>query len=212
MKNFLLLLLIPLFLGATPQLKPFKAKDYSYLIGMPGFDQKPLEMHFKLYQGYVATTNKLLAILKEMREKGEVSTPCFTDIKRRLMWEYDGMRLHEDYFDNLGGNGTQLDPNSPLYQAIVAEFGSYDEWLKDFKATGAMRGIGWAVLVRDPVSGRLINVWINEHDRGHLAGGDPILIMDVFEHAYMIQFGLDRKKYIDTFMNNVNWPIVEGRF
>ena len=214
MKKFILLLLLPLFVGATtlPQLTPFKAKDFSNLYGMPGFDDKPLEIHFKLYQGYVNRTNQLLSILKEMREKGEQSTPAYTDIKRRLMWEYDGMRLHEDYFSNLGGKGTELDPNSQLYRDIVDEYGSYDKWLEDFKATGAMRGIGWAVLVRDPVSGRLINAWINEHDKGHLAGGEPLLIMDVFEHAYMLQYGLDRGKYIDAFMENVNWPVVESRY
>lgn len=213
MKKLLLLLLLPLFVGATtPQLTPFKAKDFSNLLSMPGFDDKPLELHFKLYEGYVARTNQLLSLLKEMRERGEQNSACYTDIKRRLMWEYDGMRLHDDYFSNLGGHGTQLDPNSQLYRDLVEEYGSYKNWLEDFKDTGAMRGIGWAVLVRDPLSGRLLNLWINEHDKGHLAGGEPILIMDVFEHAYMLQWGLDRKKYIDTFIQNINWPVVEGRY
>ncbi len=207
-KALLLFCLLPLLLS----LQPYKAKDYSDLYGMPGFTNKALEMHFKLYQGYVKTTNMLLQTLHDMREKGEQNSAAFTDIKRRLMWEFDGMRLHEDYFDNLGGKGSKLDPNSQLYRDLVAEYGSYKAWEADFKDTGAMRGIGWAILYRDPVSGRLINAWINEHDRGHLAGGDPILIMDVFEHAYLLDYGLDRRAYINAFFNNVNWNVVEARY
>lgn len=216
MTRYLALLLLPfLLLSAAPsgqQQQLFKAKDYTHLIGMEGFETRALEIHFKLYQGYVARTNELLGLLRDLRAKNEQSSPCYADIKRRLMWEYDGMRLHEFYFDNLGGAGTSLKPDSALYQELVAEFGSYQKWETDFKATGAMRGIGWAVLIRDPLSGRLINTWVNEHDQGHLPGGDPILIMDVFEHAYIIDYGLDRKGYITAFFNQINWPVVEERF
>lgn len=210
--TFLLLPMVLLSAAPTGQLEPFKAKDFSTLIGMPGFESGPLETHFKLYQGYVNRTNQLLGILKDMRMDDEQNTPCYADIKRRLMWEYDGMRLHEMYFENLGGHGTTLDPNSPLYRELVAEYGSYADWEIDFKATGMMRGIGWVILVRDPKSGRLLNAWIQEHDHGHLAGGEPILVMDVWEHAYLCQWGLDRKAYIDTFFKNINWPVVEKRF
>lgn len=191
---------------------PFVAKDYSYLYGMPGFTDKALSMHFKLYEGYVNTTNAFLAKLKDLRNNNQENSLEFAEFKRRLMWDFDGMRLHEDYFSNMGGHGTSINKNGALYQQIVADFGSYEAWERDFKATGAMRGIGWAVLCRDPVSGRLLNLWINEHDRGHLAGGNPLLIMDVFEHAYLLDYGLDRKKYINAFFNNINWPIVESRF
>jgi Fe-Mn family superoxide dismutase len=94
---------------------------------------------------------------------------------------------------------------------IVENFGSYDKWAADFKATGAMRGIGWAVLFEDPQTGRLFNVWINEHDVGHLAGGQPLLIMDVFEHAYLPDYGLKRGEYIQAFFDNIDWKAVEGR-
>ncbi|MFN0065203.1 MAG: superoxide dismutase [Chlamydiales bacterium] len=192
--------------------KPFVAKDYANLIGMPGFSNDALSMHFKLYQGYVKTTNAFLSKLEELRKSGNEFSLEFAEFKRRLMWDFDGMRLHEDYFDNLGGYGTSLDPKSALYQQMVVDFGSYDAWKSDFVATGAMRGIGWAILYRDPLSGRLINTWINEHDRGHLAGGNPILVMDVFEHAYLLDYGLDRKAYIDAFFNNINWPVVQTRY
>lgn len=190
----------------------FKAKDFSSLIGMPGFSKEALELHFKLYQGYVTNTNLILDLLSQYAADGKDRTPPYAELKRRLMWEYDGMRLHEDYFNNLGGKGSALDSSDPLVKRIEKDFGSFEKWKKDFIATGAMRGIGWAVLYLDPISGRLVNAWINEHDKGHLAGGDPILIMDVFEHAYLPDYGLDRMKYIEAFFNNVNWFVVSSRY
>jgi Fe-Mn family superoxide dismutase len=121
------------------------------------------------------------------------------------------MLLHEYYFDNLGGS-QPLDPSDPLYLKMASDFGGYDQWKKDFVATGLMRGIGWVVSYVEPKSGRLINEWINEHDVGHLAGATPLLIMDVFEHAYITQFGLDRNKYVEVFFDNINWNTVSSRF
>jgi Fe-Mn family superoxide dismutase len=189
----------------------YKAKDYSSLLGMPGFSDKALQAHFKLYQGYVANTNLLFNTLTALNAANKNRYPEYAEIKRRYGWEFDGMRLHEYYFENLKGQGA-LNTDSPLYLQLVADFGSYDKWKADFIATGAMRGIGWAVLYLDPGSGRLMNAWINEHDVGHLAGGKPILIMDVFEHAYMIDYLLDRAAYIEAFFKNINWEIVSQRY
>ncbi|PIS02887.1 MAG: superoxide dismutase [Chlamydiae bacterium CG10_big_fil_rev_8_21_14_0_10_42_34] len=189
-------------------LSSYVAKDYSHLIGMQGFSDSLLEMHFKLYAGYVKNANFLLGELKAMKD---VNSYEFGAFKRRLGWEFDGMRLHELYFDNLGGK-SPIDKKSPFYQALIAQFGSFDTWKKDFIATGMIRGIGWSLLYLDLESGALINVWINEHDTGHLVRGQPILIMDVFEHAYMPQYGLDKMKYIDAFFNNINWDVVSSRF
>lgn len=183
----------------------YEPKDYSNLLGMPGFSDSLLKMHFQLYQGYVKNTNLLLDTIKGK------SGYEFGALKRRLGWEYDGMRLHEVYFDNLGGKEKDLDKGSDLYQRIVKDFGSYELWKKDFVETGLMRGIGWAILYEDLQTGRLINTWINEHDLGHLAGGRPILVMDAFEHAFITQYGLDRAAYIDAFFNNINWPVVLKR-
>lgn len=202
-----------LTLSAIGQIPPpYKVKDYSRLIGMPGFSDDALKMHFKLYEGYVANTNLLLETLKKLAEENKEKTPEYAELKRRLMWEFDGMRLHEEYFENLGGQGTILSTDTPLYAQITQNFDSFEKWKADFIATGSMRGIGWAVLYFDPLSGRLVNTWINEHDRGHLAGGTPLLVMDVFEHAYMPSYGLDRAKYIQAFFDNINWPVVAKRF
>jgi superoxide dismutase, Fe-Mn family len=189
-------------------LNPYVAKDYSSLIGMPGFSDDLLKMHFKLYEGYVKNANDLMSKLQALSGSNAYE---YGALKRRFGWEFDGMRLHELYFDNLGGDAS-INAKSGLYTALAAQFGSFDKWKKDFIATGTMRGIGWALLYLDPEADRLMNVWINEHDTGHLATGSPILIMDVFEHAYMPQYGLDRVKYIDAFFNNVDWNVVIKRY
>jgi Fe-Mn family superoxide dismutase len=211
---FLSTTLIGLFAQPPAQKDPkatYQAKDYSSLLGMPGFSDKALQTHFKLYQGYVTNTNLLFNTLTELTASGKNRSPAYAEIKRRFGWEFDGMRLHEYYFENLGGKG-MVDTGSPLYEKLVTDFGGYDLWKADFIATGAMRGIGWAVLYLDPQSGRLFNTWINEHDVGHLAGGKPILIMDVFEHAYMIDYLLDRAAYIEAFFKNINWDTVNQRY
>jgi len=188
----------------------YTAKDYSKLIGMAGFSETLLKNHFTLYQGYVTNTNKLVDILGQMLKEGKTGTPEYAELKRRFGWEFNGMRLHEYYFENLGGKG-DINKTGKLYQKLVEFFGSYEAWEKDFKATGSMRGIGWAVLYQDILSGNFINFWINEHDVGHPSGGMPILIMDVFEHAFMIDYGLKRVDYIEAFFKNINWTEVEKR-
>ncbi len=188
----------------------YSAKDYGKLIGMEGFSDTLLNNHFTLYQGYVTNTNKLLDTLAAMLNAGQTATPEYAELKRRLGWEFDGMRLHEYYFENLGGQGS-IDPGGALAKKIAEDFGDIDAWEKDFRATGAMRGIGWVVLYQDSATGRLINFWINEHDIGHPAGCAPLLIMDVFEHAYMVDYGIKRPDYIEAFFKNINWQAVEER-
>jgi len=188
----------------------YVANDYSKLTGMMGFSDILLANHFTLYQGYVTNTNKLMDALAAMLKDDQTATPQYAELKRRLSWEFNGMRLHEFYFENLGGKAP-IDQTGKLAVKLVAEFGSAETWEKDFRATGSMRGIGWAILYQDNLSGKLFNQWINEHDCGHPAGCNPVLIMDVFEHAYMVDYGLKRAAYIDAFFKNINWVSVEGR-
>jgi Fe-Mn family superoxide dismutase len=188
----------------------YMTQDFNGLFGMKGFSETLLKNHFTLYQGYVTNTNKLIDTLSAMLKDGETATPEYAELKRRFGFEFNGMRLHEYYFGNLGGSVT-LNKSGSLGQKLVNDFGSYEAWEKDFKATGAMRGIGWAVLYRDNVSGNLCNVWINEHEVGHLTGCTPLLIMDVFEHAFMIDYGLKRADYIESFFQNIRWDEVEKR-
>lgn len=188
----------------------YTAKDYSKLIGMNGFSETLLKNHFTLYQGYVTNTNKVIDILSQMLKEGKTGTPEFSELKRRLGWEFNGMRLHEYYFENLGGKGN-YDKGGKIEKLLIENFGSYEAWEKDFKASGAMRGIGWVILYQDITNGKLINFWINEHDTSHPAGCNPILIMDVFEHAFMLDYGLKRADYIEAFFRNIDWKAVERR-
>ena len=189
---------------------PYAAKDYSKLIGMSGFSETLLKNHFTLYQGYVTNTNKVNETLEQMLKDGKTGTPEFAELKRRFGWEFNGMRLHEYYFENLGGKAA-LDKYGPLGKQIECDFGSYEAWEKDFRAVGTMRGIGWVVLYQDNLSGRIFNVWINEHDVSHLTGCNPILIMDVFEHAFMLDYGLKRADYIEAFFKNIDWSAADSR-
>jgi len=189
---------------------PYAARDYGTLIGMEGFSDTLLRNHFTLYQGYVTNTNKALDILAAMLKEGKTGTPEYAEIKRRLGWEFNGMRLHEYYFGNLGGKGA-LDPGSRLGKALAGEFGSVEGWETDFRAVGAMRGIGWAILYRDTAGKRFFNSWVNEHDLGHPAGASPILVLDVFEHAFMIDYGLKKGDYLQAFFRNVDWKAAEAR-
>jgi len=188
----------------------YSAKDYTSLIGMEGFSQTLLTNHFTLYQGYVTNTNKLSDLLTGMLKEGKMGTPEYSELKRRFGFEFNGMRLHEYYFENLGGKAS-LGKSGTLAKKLADAYGGYDAWEQDFRATGAMRGIGWVILYQDNVSGGLFNQWINEHEVGHLAGCRPILVMDVFEHAFMTDYGLKRADYIAAFFKNVNWKVVEGR-
>jgi Fe-Mn family superoxide dismutase len=187
----------------------YTAKDYSKLIGMEGFSDALLKNHFTLYQGYVTNTNKILDTLAQMLKDDKTGAPEFAELKRRLGWEFNGMRLHEYYFENLGGK-SPLDRNGRLAKKIAEDFGSYEAWEKDFKAVGAMRGIGWVVLYQDTANKKLINFWINEHDVSHPAGCNPLLIMDVFEHAFMLDYGLKKADYLGVFFENINWSAVEA--
>ena len=190
----------------------YQAKDFSHLLGTPGFSDNLLKNHFSLYNGYVTNTNKLLDIFSVLAKEGKTSTPEYAELKRRFGWEFNGMRLHEYYFENMIKGGKTLDKGFKIAKKINEEFGSYENWEKDFKASGAMRGIGWVILYLDPQTKILFNVWINEHDSGHLSGGIPLLVMDVFEHAYMLDYGTNRVEYIKTFFNSIDWSVVEKRF
>jgi superoxide dismutase, Fe-Mn family len=188
----------------------YAAKDFSFLLGMPGFSDTLLKNHFTLYQGYVTNTNKVMELLAGLVKDGKQGTPEFGELKRRLGWEFNGMRLHELYFANLGGDG-DLSKAPNLMKKKKELFGSVEVCATDFKATAAMRGIGWVVMYQDIESGLLFNQWINEHDVGHPAGGNPILILDVFEHAYLTDYGLKRADYIEAFFKNIKWDVVEQR-
>lgn len=187
-------------------------QKFEKMSGAEGFSEKMLRNHFALYEGYVANTNKVINSIIDVLDGDKTATPEFAELTRRFGWEFDGMRLHELYFDNMVKSGSLFDAESLLGKKLIQEFGSYELWEKHFRAVGAMRGIGWAVLYLDDVTGTMYNAWINEHDGGHMVGAKPLLVMDVFEHAYMLDYGIKKAEYIEAFMKLIDWSVVSKRF
>jgi Fe-Mn family superoxide dismutase len=190
----------------------YQAMNFEKLLGTEGFSNQLLTNHFTLYNGYVTNTNKLMDEFAELEKQGKTGTPEFAEMKRRFGWEFDGMRLHELYFGNMIKGGAAPDAGSKLQAKIKEDFGSFENWEKMFKSTGAMRGIGWVIVYYDAFGKQLLNTWINEHDTGHLATATPILIMDVFEHAFMTDYGLKRADYIEAFFKAIDWNVAQQRF
>jgi Fe-Mn family superoxide dismutase len=194
----------------------YKARQFN-LTALKGISDQTLEVHFKLYEGYVKETNKLTEKINEFIKDGKVDQeelPAYSELTRRLGFEYNGMVLHEYYFDNLKTGGGTGDPerNLNFFKAAEASFGSYDIWKADFVGIGKMRGVGWAICNENPANGRLSNHWITLHEIGNVAGYAPILVMDVWEHAYLLDYKpADRPKYIEAFFSNIDWDMVESR-
>jgi Fe-Mn family superoxide dismutase len=193
----------------------YQAKQFD-LSSLTGISDRTLDMHFRLYEGYVKETNRLTEKIAEFLKDERVDQeemPAYSELTRRLGFEYNGMVLHEYYFGNLtkhGGGDTAHD--SVFYQAAVLSFGSYETWKADFVGIGKMRGVGWAICYQNPANDRLSNQWITLHEVGNVAGFTPVLVMDVWEHAFLLDYKpAERAKYIDAFFSNIDWDAVEGR-
>ncbi|HEX8650854.1 MAG TPA: superoxide dismutase [Pyrinomonadaceae bacterium] len=193
----------------------YQAKEFN-LSGLNGISDRTLEMHFKLYEGYVKETNKLTEKISEFLADGKVDQeemPAYSELTRRLGFEYNGMVLHEYYFGNMKQHGAgDPDKGSNLVKAAEASFGSYDIWKADFVGIGKMRGVGWAICYENPTNGRLSNHWITLHETGNVAGFNPVLVMDVWEHAFLLDYKpAERPKYIEAFFSNIDWDACEKR-
>ena len=194
----------------------YKPRQFN-LSGLNGISDETLEMHFKLYEGYVKETNNITERIGEFIADGKVDQeemPAYSELTRRLGFEYNGMVLHEYYFDNLKRGGGTGDPaqSTEFVKAAASAFGTYDIWKADFVGIGKMRGVGWAICYQNPANGRLSNHWITLHETGNVAGFTPILVMDVWEHAFLLDYKpAERPKYIDAFFSNIDWNTVEGR-
>jgi Fe-Mn family superoxide dismutase len=168
----------------------------------------------KHHAGYVAALNTIEKGLESAdRSKANGNYSEIGELKRRLTWNHSGALLHDIYWDNLGGDG---DPHKgpEVLAAIEKEFGSFEKWKEDFKATAFSAKLsGWGLLVLDSLySGRLLNVLVDEHQYGAIWGGIPLIACDVFEHAYYHKDGPGRAVYIDNFINNLNWERINARY
>lgn len=193
--------------------KKYTPKSFAHLKGLKGISDAVLEVHFKLYEGYVNRTNKLTESLMALCKEGQAAgtNPAYAEMTRRMGFEYNGMILHEYYFGNLKpGGATQA--AGKLKGALEKSFGSYETWLTDFKAVATMPGIGWAILFQNPENGLMSNHWVTLHEDGNPAGFKPVLVMDAWEHAFVPDYKAnERAKYVDAYFQNIDWEAAESR-
>lgn len=189
----------------------YKAKDYSTLKGLQGISDEQVQVHLTLYNGYVTRSNKLNETLAAMVNEGKVASFEYNELKRRAPWEHNGVILHELYFDNLSPSASKGE-ESKFAELVSKQFGSFDTWKADFLGVGKMPGVGWAVTYYDPTRGAFDNYWIDRHDHGHPAGYKPVVVMDLWEHAWSVYLKpTERAKYLEHFYANVAWKAVDSR-
>jgi Fe-Mn family superoxide dismutase len=185
------------------------------LHGLDGISDTQMTEHLALYAGYVKQVNELNEKLAAMTGRGQASgkNPELAELTRRLGFEYNGMLLHEHYFSSLRP-AAEPSPSSgsALAAALAESFGSVEQWQAAFHAIGELRGVGWVILFQDPTTHWLTNHWITLHQEGVPAGFKPLLVMDVWEHAFMRDYkATERGTYIEAFFRNIDWRMVEGR-
>ena len=198
-------------------LPPHKYEPKAYdLHGLHGISDQTVAMHVKLYEGYVTETNKLTSRIRDILMDGKVGEDemmVYSECKRRLGFEYNGMLLHEYYFDGLMVGGSPEPESTSAFRSAAEEsFGTYETWKVDFMHVGNMRGVGWSICYLNPYNGKLSNHWITLHEIGNVTGFIPVLVMDVWEHAFMLDYQpSERKDYIESFFENIDWKAVERR-
>jgi Fe-Mn family superoxide dismutase len=190
--------------------RSYRIREYNHLRGLKGLSDAQLEQHVKLYEGYVKNTNLLQEQLQDMLMKGMQHSPIFAEIARRLSFEKNGMVLHEFYFENLCRGGKEM--GQGLRMAISDNFGTVDAYLKELDGLSKMRGVGWVTTLMDPATRRLYNQWVTLHQDGNIAGHKVILAIDVWEHAWTMDYRpTERAKYLTALFDNIDWSVFETR-
>jgi Fe-Mn family superoxide dismutase len=193
----------------------YRVKSYD-LHGLQGISDQTLEMHFGLYEGYVKATNTLTEEINEFLKDGNVDQeemPAYSELTRRLGFEYNGMILHEYYFGNMRKEASlKPESDSAFLRRAAESFGNFESWKTDFVSVGKMRGVGWAICYQNPASGRLTNHWTSLHEHGHIAGFIPVLVMDLWEHAFLLDYAPSKRSdYVQAFFENIDWKAVDRR-
>ncbi|MBC2582115.1 superoxide dismutase [Clostridium sp. DJ247] len=190
----------------SPKLSP---KEYNFST-VKGITMKQLQEHYKLYNGYVTKINEIWSKPIDAKQYGE-GNATYSEMRSLKLGEtfaLDGVKLHELYFENTTGGFNN--PSGDIINLIKRDFNSYENFIEYLKQVGlSMRG--WAILSIEPLDNKLHIFGSDAHDVGAVWNAFPLLIMDVYEHAYFLDFGTDRKKYIDVFINNINWKVVNNR-
>jgi len=188
-------------------LKIFQLED------LVGISTKSIEEHLKLYKGYVTNSNLVLNKIKEYEVDPIGNAYVLSELHRRFAFEFGGMRNHEYYFSSLEGGAKELKGGANLFKEITKDGESFSVWLENFKALALTRGVGWAILYYDKETNKLLTQWVDEQHLGHLVGCSPILCLDMWEHAYYLDYiPADKKKYVEAFFANLNWNKIEENF
>lgn len=180
---------------------------------LSGISEKSIEEHLKLYKGYVYNTNLVLKKISEYEADSVTNAYVLGELHRRFSFEFDGMRNHEYYFAGFEKGPKDISKDSPLYFKIEETYGTFENFMEKFKNLSMTRGIGWSILYYDKQTDRLLMHWVDEHQLGQLTGLSPILCLDMFEHAYYLDYiPAEKKKYVEAFFENLNWEVVEGNY
>lgn len=184
---------------------------------LEGLSEKQIKVHLALYEGYVKQVNLILETLKGYAAYGDKATEgdkfATAELRRRLAFEFDGMRMHEYYFEQFEGGATAMNQNSSLVSAAAEKYGSGEKFIEHIKTVAGTRGIGWVAVYADPKANTLHTVFVGDHEVGQLAGLPILLALDLWEHAYMVDYvPAEKKNYVDAFLANLNWSVIEKRF
>jgi Fe-Mn family superoxide dismutase len=180
---------------------------------LDGISKESLEQHLGLYSGYVKNFNAISGLLMEYAKDSEKNAHALSELIRRRSFEFGGMRLHEHYFSQFEGGTTPLSADGALAKALEADYHKIEYFTEMFRAIGMMRGPGWAILYWDKESKQFLTGFSGEQHQGHFVTLPIILALDVWEHAFILDYGAAGKgKYIDAFFKNINWRVIEQRF
>lgn len=184
--------------------------DFEYSNDITVINKEQFDVHMKLYEGYIKKINEIDLLLLEGGdlEQANATYSKYRGIKRGETYALDGVILHELYFENIGMGIMQS--NEMLLKYIIRDFGSFEQWKKQFIAT-AKASRGWTILVYDWRSCRFRNISLDAHDVGNITLSTPVLVLDVYEHAYFLQYADKKDVYINNFMKNINWTVVSKR-
>ena len=184
------------------------------LPALEGLSEKQVKVHLGLYEGYVKHVNLIMEKLQALKAAdAEANAYLIAELRRRFAFEFDGMRMHEYYFEQFEGGATPAAQDSALANAAEAKYGSAEGLVAHIKEVAGTRGIGWVVVYADPRAQTLHTVFVGDHELGQLAGLPIILALDLWEHAFMVDYvPAEKKNYVDAFLANLNWSVVEKRF
>jgi len=189
----------------------YSPKTFSLPV-LEGISEKQVKVHLALYEGYVKHTNLIMEKIQGLKADAESHAYLIAELRRRFAFEFDGMRMHEYYFEQLEGGAVPASSDSSLASAVVEKYGEQG-LVAHIKEVAGSRGIGWVVVYGDPVAKTIHTTFVADHEVGQLSGLPIFLALDLWEHAYMVDYvPAEKKNYIDAFFSNLNWSVIEKRF